>query len=195
MKIIRDRATANRQEALTFAYLALQPTSTLECHESSINVTKIRFVIQSLRPHYNSSKIDALVQIMDQNCHKFLGFSEFKTGIRKVLHTYLRSARQTSRHSMFLASLTIFVATANLAYVLLHSSPLEFHLLSNLIFPVGSVIALLSLLEVTLRLRPCACLSALSTTRHSVLDELATFAGVASLIGVVLHAVDDSRGL
>ena len=94
-------------------------------------VTKIRFVIQSLRPHYNSSKIDALMQIMDQNCHEFLGFSEFKTRIRKVLHTSLRSARQTSRHSVFLASLTIFVASANLVYVLLYSSPLEFILLSN----------------------------------------------------------------
>ena len=39
------------------------------------------------------------------------------------------------------------------------------------------------------------CPSALSTTRHSVLDGLAIFAGVTSLIGVVLHAVDNSRGL
>jgi len=83
----------------------------------------------------------------------------------------------------------------HLGKVPLYSSPLEFILLSNLIFPVGSVIALLSILEETLRLRPFVCLSASSTTRHSVLVGLAIFAGVTSLIGVVLHAVDDSRGL
>ena len=193
--MIRERASADRQEALTLAYLALHPSSTIEEHERNISAAKIRLVIQSLRPHYNSSKIDALMQIMDQNDHALLGFSDFRTRIQKVLHTSLRSARQTSRNSIFLASLTFFVAIANLVYVLLYSSPLEFRLLSNLIFPVGSVIAVLGLVEVTLRLRPCTCLSTLSTSRHSVLDGLAIFAGVASLIGVIRHAVDDKTGL
>jgi hypothetical protein len=195
MKMIRERASADRQEALTLAYLALRPLPTIEGHEQNISAAKIRLVIQTLRPHYNAYKIDALMQILDQNDHALLGLSDFRTRIQKVLHTSLRSARQISRQSIFLKSLTLFVAIANLAYVLLYSSPLEFLLLSNLIFPFGSIIAFLSLVEVTLRLRPCACLSTLSASRHSVLDGLAIFAGVASLVGVIMHIVDNSKGL
>lgn len=195
MKMIRERASADRQEALRLAYLALRPKVGAEGQERAVEVTKIRKVIRVLRPHYNVEKIDAFMQIVDPNNHEVIAFSDFRIRVQKVLHTSLRSARQASRESIFLASLSIFVAIANLAYVLLLSSALEFLLLSNLIIPVGYIIVLLGLAEVILRLRPCACLSTLSTTRHSVLDGLAIFAGTISLIGLITHDIDDSKGL
>ena len=180
--MIRERASADRQEALKQAYLALRPSADAEGRgqERTVEVSKIKDAIQHLRPHYNQRKIDALVLIIDPNHCGRIGFSDFRIRMQKVLHTSLRSARQISRQSVFLASLSLFVAIANLTYVLLLSSALEFLLLSNLIFPVGSIIVALGLAEVILRLRPCGCLSTLLTTRHSVLDGLAVVASLVS---------------
>ena len=196
MKMIRERASVDRQEALKLAYLALRSRIAVdESHGQCVDVSRIRKVLEIVRPHYNASKIDALVQIMDDNAIGFIEFGDFRIRMQRALQTSLRSARQDSRQSIFIASLSLFVAIANLVYVLVLSSAMEFLLLSKLIFPVGYMIVSLSLVEVVLRLRPCACLHELSTTRHSILDGLAIFASIVSLTGLIMHAADSSKGL
>lgn len=201
MKMLRERASADREEALKLAFVALlsrDPDNDdfVEVGEQqTVQVSKLREVVKILRPHYNASKIDALMQIIDPNCRGAISFSDYKIGIQKVLHTSLRRTRPESRQSLLLSSLTISVAIANLVYVLLLSSPLEFLLLSGLIFPAGCLIVILGLIEVTLRLRPCGFLSSLPMTRHSILDGLAIFASMISLIGLVMHSFNDNRGL
>mmetsp|Transcript_2711 Transcript_2711/g.3257 ORF Transcript_2711/g.3257 Transcript_2711/m.3257 type:complete len:426 (+) Transcript_2711:194-1471(+) len=68
-------------------------------------------------------------------------------------------------------------------------------MLANLIIPLGTVIVCLGLLEVTFRIRPFPCLRELSTNRHVFLDGLAILAGVLSLVGLIIHAVDKDHGL
>ncbi len=200
MKMLRDRASTDRQEALRSAFIALAQRGSvgvalhesLEEQDQVAETSKLRQVVKILRPHYSDSKIDALMKIVDTNDEGVIPFRDYQPGIQKILLTSLRSASQPS---ILLSSLTIFVAITNLVYVLLLSSPLLFRLLSELIFPIGSLIVFLSLIEVVLRLRPCGCLSSLSTSRHSFLDSLAIFAGIISLTGLIMHTLNDSKGL
>jgi hypothetical protein len=212
MKILRERAAADRQESMKLAYLALKPVNRIRIeeeedddvddhddshgHGTSVESAKVRQVIQLLRPHYSCEKIDILMQIVDPNRNGMIEYSDFRARMPIVLRTSLRSARPTSRHSMVLGSLTLGVAVSNMCYVLLFSSsPLEFVLLSNLIFPMGTIITLVGLLEVITRLRPCVFLSSLPTVRHIVLDTLSIIAGIVSIIGIISHAMKDSKGL
>ncbi len=167
-----------------------------DCEDRVAEVAKIRQVIAAVRPHYDHSKIDALMKIIDpDNNGRGVTFRDFQDGIQKILLMSLRSARRESRESILLSSLTFFVAISNLVYVLLLSSPFEFLQLSELIFPVGTMIGFLGLAEVIIRLRPCSCLSTLSTARHSMLDGLAIFAALISLTGSTMHIVNESKGL
>ncbi len=68
-------------------------------------------------------------------------------------------------------------------------------MLANLIIPVGAFIVLVGFLEVTLRIRPFHCLRELSTNRHVFLDGLAILAGILSLGGLIIHALDKNHGL
>lgn len=194
MKRIRERASADRQEALKQAFLALLLPED-SSHERSVEIAKVGKVFRRLRPHYSQRKIDALIEIIDPENIGFIGYSDFRVKVQKVLHTSLRSARQETRHSIFLSSLSFSVAVANMAYVLIFSSALEFLELSYLIFPVGWIIVIFGLIEVLLRIRPCSCLDALSTTRHGVLDGLAIFAGLTSLAGLLMHQFYNTKGL
>jgi Ca2+-binding protein (EF-Hand superfamily) len=204
MKILRERAAVDRQESMKLAFLALKPVNTNirieddgdDHHELSVETAKVRKVIQTLRPHYSSEKIDVLVQIVDPNRNGMIEYNDFRARMPIVLRTSLRSARSASRHSMVLSSVNVGVAILNMFYVLLFSSsPLEFVLLSNLIFPMGTIITLVGLLEVMARLRPCAFLNSLSTARHGVLDTLAMIAGIVSMIGIISHTMKDTKGL
>lgn len=112
-----------------------------------------------------------------------------------MIRTSLRSARQSTRHSLLLESLAFCIAVANVVYVLLLSSALEFLMLANLIIPIGALIVLLGLCEVTVRIRPFACLEGLSTSRNMFLDSLAIFSGILSLCGLIIHAFDKNQGL
>jgi hypothetical protein len=96
-----------------------------------------------------------------------------------------------TNRSFILSSLSVFVAVLNLSYVLLLSSALEFLLLSNLIFPMGSLIVFLALLEIALRLQP----SASSINRHRVLDTLSLLAALMSLTGLIMQQLHKSTGL
>mmetsp|Transcript_10090 Transcript_10090/g.18906 ORF Transcript_10090/g.18906 Transcript_10090/m.18906 type:complete len:671 (+) Transcript_10090:60-2072(+) len=199
MKILRERAAADRLESMKLAYLALAPINLVMVevgHEASVETDKVRQVIQILRPHYSSEKIDVLMQIVDPNRTGRIEYSDFRVRMPVVLRTSLRSARPTSRHSMVLSSLTISVAISNMVYVLLFSSsPFEFVRLSYLIFPMGTIITLVGLVEVITRLRPFVILHSLSTSRHGVLDTLAIIAGIVSITGIISHAMKDSKGL
>lgn len=204
MKILRERAAVDRQESMKLAFLALKPVNFDigmeddgdDRHELSVETAKVRKVIQTLRPHYSSEKIDVLVQIVDPNRNGMIEYNDFRARMPIVLRTSLRSARSASRHSMVLSSVNVGVAILNMFYVLLFSSsPLEFVLLSNLIFPMGTIITLVGLLEVMARLRPCAFLNSLSTVRHGVLDALAMIAGIVSMIGILSHTMKDTKGL
>ena len=60
MGTIRDRASADREEALKLAFLALQPISETEGISEMANVVQVshvRVVLRKLRPHYNSRKV------------------------------------------------------------------------------------------------------------------------------------------
>lgn len=196
MKTIRERALADRHEALMLSFIALLGGDTeASIQVSCIETAKVRQVVKSIRPHYNSSKIDALMHILEPNGLTEITFQEYKVRMPKLLRTSLRSTRRPTSHSVFLGSLTVFVAIANVTYVMLYSSPLEFLLLSNLIFPVGGTIATLGLIEVCLRLRICSCLRDLSTSRHKFLDGLAIFASLVSIFGLLQHLLDATMGL
>lgn len=113
----------------------------------------------------------------------------------KVIQTSLRSARESTRDSLLLESVAFIIAISNVIYVLLLSSTLEFLMLAKMIIPVGSVIVIIGLSEVIFRIRPFSCLEHLSTRRHIFLDSLSIFAGLLSLIGLVIHAFDKNQGL
>lgn len=115
--------------------------------------------------------------------------------IPKAIQTSLRSARQSTRNSLLLESLAFCIAVANVVYVLVLSSALEFLMLANAIIPIGTVIVLLALCEVTCRIRPFPSLQDLSTSRHVFLDGLAIFSGILSLCGLIVHTFDKDRGL
>ena len=60
MGTIRDRASADRDEALKLAFLALQPASETEGLSEMVNVAQvshIRVVLCKIRPHYSFMKV------------------------------------------------------------------------------------------------------------------------------------------
>lgn len=188
---IRQRSTLDRQESLKLAFHALHPRNDTETSETYVEIAKLKRVIQMIRPHYDDSKVGVLLRILDPTTIGKISFHSFRERMPKVLRTSLRTSRRITGGSIFLATLGVFVAISNLIYVLLLSSTLEFLLLSNLILPVGSFIVFLALLEVILRVRP----NSSSTNRHRVLDSLAIAAAFVSLTGLIMHAINDEKGL
>ena len=135
------------------------------------------------------------MEIVDPNAVGKIDFNTFRVQIPRALQTSLRLARQHTRNSLLLQSVSFFIAIANLIYVLLLSSSLEFLMLANLLIPLGTVIVFCALGEVIIRVRPFDCLKELSTSRHIFLDSLAIFAALLSLFGLLVHAIDRKNGL
>jgi hypothetical protein len=191
MTVIRQRSVKGRHESLKLAFNALHPQNDPEHSELIIEMAKVKRVIQLLRPHYDSSKVEVLTQILDPSSDGKITFHSFHERFPRVLRTSLRTSRSMTSRPFFLSSLSVFVAILNLVYVLLLSSALEFLLLSNLIFPMGSFIVFLALLEIILRLQP----STSSINRHRILDSLSLIAALMSLTGLVMHHIKNSTGL
>ena len=60
MAMIRDRASADRDEALELAFLALQPVQAVEGLSdvgNTIQVSHIRMLLRRIRPHYSETKV------------------------------------------------------------------------------------------------------------------------------------------
>jgi hypothetical protein len=191
MTVIRQRSVKDRYESLKLAFYALHPENDAEHSEMLIEMAKVKRVIQLLRPHYDDNKVGVLTQILDPTSDGKISFHSFRERFPRVLRTSLRTSRRMTNRSFILSSLSVFVAVLNLSYVLLLSSALEFLLLSNLIFPMGSLIVFLALLEIALRLQP----SASSINRHRVLDTLSLLAALMSLTGLIMQQLHKSTGL
>jgi len=198
MSTIRDRASADRDEALKLAFLALQPVNQSEGLSEMVNVVQvahIRSVLRKIRPHYSSTKIDALIQIVDSSSVGTLDFSTFRSHVPKALRTSLRSNRQGMQDSLMLKSLATFVAIINLCYVLILSSALQSIWWEIVVLPAGTIIVSLCVFEVTLRLCLCYCSCMPTTIMHRFLDVLAALAGLISIYGLFHYPIDHHRGL
>ncbi len=58
MKLIRERALTDRQEALNLAFLALRGRDETEGSDANlVDVKHIRKTLKILRPHYNDVKV------------------------------------------------------------------------------------------------------------------------------------------
>lgn len=73
MSTIRDRASADRDEALKLAFLALQSVNQSEglSEMNVVQVSHIRLVLRKIRPHYSSTKV----------CFSFVPFDIFPVRI------------------------------------------------------------------------------------------------------------------
>jgi len=183
MGTVRDRASADRDEALKLAFLALQPTNESEGLTEMVNVSHIRVVLRKIRPHYSSTKIDALIQIVDPSSVGTLDFSTFRSHVPKALHASLRSARQGMQNSLMMKSLATFVAIINLCYVLILSSALQSDWWEVVVLPAGAIIVSLCVFEIMLRLCLCHFSCMPTTAMHGFLDAMAALAGAISIYG------------
>lgn len=66
MKLIRERSITDRQEALNLAFLALRKKNSFEGEDANLaDVQDIRKALQLLRPHYNDTKVRAIVKLFN----------------------------------------------------------------------------------------------------------------------------------
>jgi len=197
MSEIRDRTRSDREDALRLAFLTMQKYGDWE--SQSLKLVHVRVLGQALallRPHYGPMKINALLQIVEPDSDGYIDYKTFRMKVPKALRTSLMSTRPTTIFSLALELLAFAVAVSNLVYVIMVSSSFKAHWWNSVMMPVGSLIALLGIIELILRCDFLKIFGVASPTRlDGTFDGLAAFAGALSLYGILRYVLHLESGI
>jgi hypothetical protein len=186
----------DREDAVQLAYLALQHQQQKTegqpfVQEDKLNVVDISLVGETLRlvrPHYNSMKINALLEIVDPTNQQFVNYPTFRTKIRQALNASIRTARNSSALAMSIELVAVAVAVVNFCYVILLSSTFDHEWFNSAQERVGVVITLVAGFELAIRFNPLRIPDFTPLTRlNATFDGLALVAALASSIGIVKY--------
>jgi hypothetical protein len=195
---IHERTVVDREDAVHFAYLALQQQQQKtkgqpSVQEDKLNVVDISLVGETLRlvrPHYNAMKINALLEIVDPTNQKFVNYPTFRTKIRQALNASIRTARNASTFAMCIELVAVVIAVVNFCYVILLSSAYDHEWFNSAQERVGVVITLVASFELAIRFNPLRIPNFTPLTRlNATFDGLALTAALASSIGIVKYVV------
>jgi two pore calcium channel protein len=195
---IYERSSADREDAVQLAYLALQEQQQQKtkgqsfAQEDKLNVVDISLVGETLRlvrPHYSAMKINALLEIVDPTNHKYVNYPTFRTKIRQALNASIRTARCASTLAMSIELVAVAVAVVNFCYVILVSSSLDYEWFNSAQERVGVAITLVAGFELAIRFNPLRIPDFTPLTRlNATFDGLALAAALASSIGIIMYA-------
>jgi len=189
---IHARAASDRDDAIRLAFLAL-----LKDNDSDrIRTSSIRKCLHLVRPHYNSLKLNALLEIVDPSNQNSIDYPTFRNRIRLALNSSVRTARTASPLAMGVEVLAVFVAVANFLYVTgktfdrgqaFWDIPYDY---------VGFVITFWGFLELTIRFNPLKIPNFAPITRLDVFfDGMAAVAAFVSCYGIVQYAIIGEQGM
>lgn len=182
---IHARAASDRQDAIRLAFLALLKDG----QSDYISTSSVRKCLQVVRPHYNSLKLNALLEIVDPSNEHIIDYPTFRNKIRRALNSSVRTARTATPLAMGVEVIAVFVAATNFVYVTgvafeggkdVWPIPYEY---------VGFIISFLGLLELTVRFNPLKIPNFAPITRLDVFfDGMALVAAIVSCYGLVQFA-------
>jgi len=192
---IHQRNASDREDAVHLAFLALlqeerDGEQELAQNESLVDVELVRDTLRLMRPHYNTLKINALVEILDPSSQGTVDYATFRTKIRQALNASIRTARNASNLAMSVELIAVMVAILNFAYVLLVSSPFDAEWFSTpMQEEIGGFITLLASFELLIRFNPLRIPDFTPLTRlNATFDGTALLAAFVSCIGIGLYA-------
>ncbi|CAB9517978.1 Two pore calcium channel protein [Seminavis robusta] len=211
---IHDRSVTDRENALQLAYTALtkqhqqdarkrkgalqksQTEDSQLSQQPGIPMYLVREALESLRPHYSTPKINALVEMFDTANVSDVDYSTFRTKIRQALSARIRTVRIASPLAVSIELLAVVVAGVNFVYVILLTSDFSAQWFDAIELELGAVITVAGLAELLMRANPLRLPNFTPLKRfNSAFDGLAIVAGLISSVGVGLAFVDRSEAL
>ena len=182
---IHARTVSDRDDAIRLAFLALIKDG----HSDYISTSSVRKCLHVVRPHYNSLKLNALLEIVDPSNEHIIDYPTFRTRIRRALNSSVRTARTATPLSMGVEVIAVFVAATNFIYVTGKTFDSGQDFWDIPYGYVGFVITFLGLLELTVRFNPLKIPNFAPITRLDVFfDGMALVAALISCYGIVQYA-------
>jgi len=192
---IHQRNASDREDSVHLAFMALLQDEHHETshengtNESLVDVELVRDTLRIMRPHYNTLKINALVEILDPSSQGTVDYVTFRTKIRQALNASIRTARNASNLAMSVELIAVLVAISNFIYVMLVSSPFSAEWFTTMQEEIGGFITLLAAFELLIRFNPLRIPDFTPLTRlNATFDGTALFAALVSCIGIALFA-------
>jgi Ion transport protein len=179
---IHERSSSDREDAVRFSFLALMKDG----QSDFISTSSVRRCLQVVRPHYNTLKMKALIDIVDPANQHIIDYASFRTKIRQALNASIRTARANTTFAMGVELIAVLVAVSNFLYVISVTSDWDEPWIDSIEVVVGSIITLLGLLELVIRFNPLRIQNFAPITRlNPFFDGLALIAALISFIGIV----------
>jgi two pore calcium channel protein len=184
---IHERSSSDREDAVRLSFLALMKDG----QSDVINTSSVRKCLQVVRPHYNTLKMKALVDIVDPSNQHIIGYDAFRTKIRQALNASIRTARAATNLAMGVELIAVLVAVSNFLYVILVTAEWDQPWFDSIEAILGSIITLLGLLELVVRFNPLRVQNFAPITRlNFFFDGLALVAAVVSFVGIVQYVAN-----
>lgn len=190
---IHQRNATDREDSVHLAFMALlqdehhESSHELGSNESLVDVELVRDTLRIMRPHYNTLKINALVEILDPSSQGTVDYVTFRTKIRQALNASIRTARNASNLAMSVELIAVLVAISNFVYVMLVSSPFSADWFDSIQEEIGGFITLLAAFELLIRFNPLRIPDFTPLTRlNATFDGTALFAALVSCTGIAL---------
>jgi len=182
---IHERSASDREDAVRLSFLALMKDG----RPDYISISSVRKCLQIVRPHYNTLKLKALLEIVDPSNEHLVDYDTFRQRIRYALNASIRTARTATSFAMGVELIAVTVAVLNFIYVIMVTSEWDATWFDRIRVGLGSLITLFGLLELVIRFNPLRFQHFAPITRlNPFFDGLALVAAMTSLIGVVQYA-------
>lgn len=142
-----------------------------------------------VRPHYNTLKMKALLEIVDPTNQHVIDYAAFRAKIRQALNASIRTARASTTFAMGVEFIAVLVALSNFIYVILVTSEWDQPWFAAVEVVVGSIITLIGLLELLIRFNPLRIQNFAPITRlNAFFDGVALTAALVSCFGILQSA-------
>ena len=202
---IHDRSVADREDGLQLAFLALKNQQhldsrkqqhsqgsageegkiTLQAAQSGgIPMYLVREALESLRPHYNVMKVNALIDFFDKNNGDDVDYPTFRSKIKQALNASIRTTRIASPLALSIELTAVIVAMVNFVYVILLTSSFNAGWFVAIELQLGALITIVGVAELLLRTNPLRVQNFTPMTRfNGTFDGLAILAALTSCFG------------
>lgn len=153
------------------------------------SVSSVKKCLQIVRPHYNTLKMKALLEIVDPSNERVIDYPSYRTKIRASLNASIRTSRASTNFAMGVELIAVVVAVLNFVYVLAVTSEWNATWFDSCQILLGAVLTLLGLLELTVRFNPLKFQHFAPITRlDPFFDGSALTAALISCVGVIQYA-------
>mmetsp|Transcript_3341 Transcript_3341/g.3723 ORF Transcript_3341/g.3723 Transcript_3341/m.3723 type:complete len:894 (-) Transcript_3341:100-2781(-) len=178
-------------------------------------------VLRLLRPHYSQQKLNVLINIIlscdfdnspevsqrgirlqkeeiKQGNKRNLDYDEFRKRIQQALSSSIRNTRKHSTLGVMVEISSVIVAIFNFLFVMIYASQSQSNDMddkSELI--IGSLITLLTLLEMSIRYNPWQHSRRINSINrlNAVLDGMGCIGGIVSSFGIILYISGHESGM